>query len=251
MYQVKLEGFEGPFDLLLNLISQQELNIYEISLSKIIEEYLTYIEVRELDLEGASEFILVAATLLEIKAATLLSGEEEEGSEEAEPLSPEESQRRLMEQLIEYKKFKEAAKELDLKLERESKFFLRGEKEEFETEEYSFSLPAFFSEIEKEELPKILLRLLERGAFFEEKINHIPLASLNLEEKLNFVLDRLQEQPCQTFRELTRDSETKIEIILVFLTLLELHKRSLVDLRQAITFGEIEVNLREIKGLQE
>ena len=112
-YQLKLEMFEGPFDLLLNLISRQKIDIYEIPIAQITREYLDYVDsFQEFDLEIGTEFLLMAATLLDIKAANLLPKKEEPADED--DVSPQEGREVLIARLIKYKKFKNVSGELKI-----------------------------------------------------------------------------------------------------------------------------------------
>ncbi len=121
-YLVKLEVFEGPFDLLLHLIGRKEIDIYEVSIADITDEYLAYIEtMRELDLEVATEFLLIAATLLKLKSDSLLPAPEKE----AEELAPQELREELLWRLVEYQKFRDAAAELANRLDREERYYYR------------------------------------------------------------------------------------------------------------------------------
>ncbi|MBI4743598.1 MAG: segregation/condensation protein A [Actinobacteria bacterium] len=110
-YKVKFKIFEGPFDLLLNLINQQKLDIYDVPIAKIINEYLAYLKAMEdLNLEIASDFLLVATTLIEIKCSTLLPSDRTNQTDlDEEELSPEETREILIARLIDYKKFKNAS----------------------------------------------------------------------------------------------------------------------------------------------
>lgn len=123
-YRVRIESFEGPFDLLLYLVSRQKVSIGSISLSEITDQYLAEVQrMRNVDLDVASDFLLVASTLLEIKAASLLPHEEaEDVPEEYEEMSASEMRDALVEHLLEYKKFKNAAAALQGRFEAESVF---------------------------------------------------------------------------------------------------------------------------------
>ncbi|MEA5076517.1 MAG: segregation/condensation protein A, partial [Coriobacteriia bacterium] len=112
-YRVKTEGFEGPFDLLLQLVARQKLDIAELSIAEIADQYLAEIDrMQDLDLDVASDFLVVAATLLEIKAASLLPRDEPAELIEFEDMSPEEARELLIARLLAYKQFKNAAAEL-------------------------------------------------------------------------------------------------------------------------------------------
>lgn len=237
-YQVKLEVFEGPFDLLLTLISGQKLDICDIPIAKITEEYLTYLQkMRDLDLEVASEFLLVAATLLEIKAQSLLPVEEEEWEEE---VSLGESREALILRLLEYKKFKNAALELAARLGAEGKFYPREADLE---ERFAKLLPDFLKEVGPAELAALITSLLARGEKVLIESEHISSMPIGIDEKMDFVMKRLRKKGSQSFRELTTRCKEKIEAAAIFLALLELYKMGLISLSQAVVFGDIEVRL--------
>lgn len=118
-YRVRIDSFEGPFDLLLYLVSRQKVDIGSISITQIVDQYLAYVErMRELDLDVASDFLLVASTLLEIKAASLVPHEApDEAPDEWEDLTPDEARDILIERLIAYKKYKNASAALGARFE--------------------------------------------------------------------------------------------------------------------------------------
>ena len=125
-YRVRIESFEGPFDLLLFLVSRHKVDIGSISIAQIVDQYLAYVEAMDsLDLEVASDFLLVASTLLEIKAAALLPRESDEDEEQFEELSPGEARDMLIERLLAYKQFKNAASALAARFEQESRLHPR------------------------------------------------------------------------------------------------------------------------------
>lgn len=238
-YQIKTDVYEGPFDLLLDLINKHKVNIHDLSLSQITRDYLIYLKkIKELNLEVASGFLLVAATLLAIKSANLFSEEREElaGGEIGYPETREE----LIARLIEYKKFKNISMELAARLEVEDKFYPRDVQLE---EQFSKLLPDFLAGVSLEELPRIFTRLMRRYEVSLFDSTHIIPAPLSVEEKMEWVIKRLKKIEKQTFRQLTDSCRSRIEVITIFLALLELFKQSKVKLKQAETFGEIEIGL--------
>lgn len=242
-YQVKLDVFEGPFDLLLGLISKHELDVYEISVSQITREYLSYIKrMQELDLEVASEFLLVAAALLQIKSAGLLSLDQEEEEEEEEELSYPEMKAMLIGRLVEYKQFKKASLALSQRLSNEYSYFTR----EVQIEDRFLNLiPDFLDGVEPENLTKLFLQIrVQEEALLHESL-HIIAPPINIEEKIEFLLERLSSSKQSSFRELTKKCSNRLDVISAFLALLELYKQEIVDLNQAETFGDIEVELLE------
>lgn len=236
-YQVKLEVFEGPFDLLLNLISRQKIDIYEIPIAKITKEYLGYIEsMQEFDLEISTGFLLMAATLLDIKAAGLLPKKEEPNDEEE--LSPHEAREILVARLIEYKKFKNVSMELAARYEAESKYYIRDVGLE---EQFNGLVPDFLSGITLDRLCKLFLSINEGKKIDLMQADHITPKPLSVDEYVEKIETRLKGQDVKSFSDLTHECRSKVEIITMFLAVLELYKRGVIELGQVETFGEIEI----------
>jgi segregation and condensation protein A len=241
-YQITFPSFDGPMDLLLHLLKEHELDIYDIPISKITREYLAYLELmRSLNLEVAGDFLVMAATLMQIKSRMLLPLD-------PTPDQPEEDPRlELMRRLIEYKKFKDAADQL-LDLEK-SKYHL---------------LPRMvspdFKEIgEEEHLEEVsLFGLL---AAFKDVLIHsqedvsaeLTRPEITVSQKINDLMDMLQDSPRVIFRPFLEACRTKIEKIVALLALLELTRLKLVRVVQNKVFGEIEIILiqTEIPGTTE
>jgi segregation and condensation protein A len=235
-YQVKLPVFEGPFDLLLSLISRQKVSIYDIQVAQITEEYLGYLEkMRRLDLEIASEFLLVAATLLEIKSMGLLP--HPSPVEDDDVMTAYEQRRLLIERLIEYRKFKNAAAMLAGRIQTEQHYFpgRPGLEERFED-----LLPDFLADVDICEFKRLMDKLLERECVRLIDANHIVNIKTTVESKINEVLERLDSAGSLLFRDLTAGVRRE-EVVATFLAFLELYKRDEADLRQAVTFGDIEI----------
>ena len=233
MYKVKLEVFEGPLDLLLYLIKKDEVNIYDIPIARITDEYLEYIELMKmLDINIASEFIVMAATLMQIKSKMLLPVEERVPEEEEE-VDPREE---LVRQLLEYKKFKEAAVQLEeLELKRAEVFTRAPEEDSFDNENGDepffeaslFDLIAAFSEALK--------------GVSKEEFQEIIKDEFTVEEKVHEILQLLKQESRIFFSNLFHGAKNKLEIIARFLALLELIRLKLVLVRQHAEFGEIEI----------
>ncbi|HDP69567.1 MAG TPA: segregation/condensation protein A [Actinobacteria bacterium] len=235
-YQVKIEVFEGPFDLLLNLIMKHKLDIYDIPIAKITEEYLSYIEqMQVLDLEVASGFLLVASTLVEIKSATLIPGEEADFKESE--ISSDEAKQNLIARLVEYKKFKNASLGLAAKLESESRFYKREAGLE---DRFLKLLPDFLEGVLLEDLVEFINNLLAKTDSVIIDTSHVIPAPISLKDVLLRMVDKFSRKRKQTFRELTVDCQNKGEIVAFFLIVLELYKGGFLKLSQAETFGEIK-----------
>jgi len=231
-YQITIPSFDGPMDLLLHLIKEHELDIYDIPISKITKEYLAYLEImKSLNLEIAGDFLVMAATLMQIKSRMLLPVD-------PTPDQPEEDPRlELMRRLVEYKKFRDAADQL-LDLEKLRNHILSrkvssemkevGEEEHLE-EVTLFGLLAAFKDVlihTQEDVTAELLR-----------------PEITVSQKINDLMDMLQAQQKVIFRPLLASCPTKIEKIIALLALLELIRLKLVKVFQDTIFGEIEVHL--------
>lgn len=236
-YQVKLGAYEGPFDLLLSLISKHKLDIYDISIGRITEEYLAYLEqMRELDLEIASEFLLVAATLLEIKAAGLLP--QAETDKPTDELSAYDKRELLIARLIEYKKFKNAGLSLLARMQAHEKFYPRIAALEPGFENL---LPDFLTEVSLNELAEIFIKLLHRQSWRLIDSTHIATISFSVESKIDEIIELLRLETQLSFRKLTASASGRDEIIATFLAMLELYKQGQISIIQAATFGDIEI----------
>ncbi len=231
-YKLKLSNFEGPLDLLLHLIKQNEVDIYDIPISTITDQYIEYLEMmKELDLEVASEFLVMAATLMEIKSRMLLPTQPSEEEEEEDPRFE------LIEQILEYKKYKEFAGNLGEKAEAESQFYQRTFKEEvdIETGEPLIEVTLF-------ELLQAFKHVLEYAT--EEPFREITLEEVSIEEKMNEIRARLKEKTNLLLDEVFEGAvKTKVALISTVLALLELIRLKEVVARQTKLFGEIRIFL--------
>jgi len=235
-YQVKLHVFEGPFDLLLHLIAKREVDIYEVSLADITEEYLAYIRsMQDLDLEVATEFLVVAATLIEIKAARLLPGRQVD-DEDGLAISERDL---LIVRLLEYKAFKEAAEELRRLTQINQGFVPRtaGPGPEFE-----HLAPDLLARVSAERLARIAVAALTPKPLPVLDLSHITPIRVSVAEAIAEIRARLAERAVLGFRDITRACTTRLDVIVRFLGVLELIKRGEADVAQADTFGEIVVS---------
>ena len=232
-YKVKLEIFEGPLDLLLFLIKKEEIDICDIPIARITEQYLEYMELMKLlDLSIAGEFLVMAATLMHIKSRMLLPPEELEELEEEE----EDPRAELVRRLLEYKKFKEAAKQLEERELGQRNVFTRisaAEDEEKGTffEASLFDLISAFSKV-IEGIPK-------------EAFQEIIKDEVTVEEKVHQLLHMLMAEPTVYFTRIFENARSKIEIIATFLAILELIRLKEIIVLQRSLFGEIEIMRNE------
>lgn len=233
-YKVQLDVFEGPLDLLLYLIKKDEVDVHDIPIERITSQYMAYLGVmRMLDLNIAGEFLVMAATLMMIKSRVLLPVEERTESEEDE----EEDDPRwdLVRQLVEYKKFKDAALFLEeLHGERENVFAREGEGANL-----GDPGPVDLQDVSLFDLISAFHEALSRAQ--EESLPEIFADQFTVAEKIDDLVDLLDRRPSLSMSELFRGMRTKGEMICTFLALLELIKLKQVQARQAGPFGDIEL----------
>ena len=232
-YQVRIENFEGPLDLLLHLIKKSEINIYDIPIHLIAQQYLTYIEAMEdLNLTVAGEFLVMAATLIQIKSKMLLPVDETAVDEEDGPDPREELVRRL----LEYKQFKEAANQLDEheRLWREIYSREQGPAVELESDE------SLMVDVSLFDLVDALQGILNRnpGKTFMDILPD----NLTVRDRMNSILEMLEGQESVNFVDLFEPSCHRLVIIVTFLALLELMKLRTARIFQAEHFGPILVS---------
>jgi segregation and condensation protein A len=178
-YTVKTDVFEGPFDLLLHLVSRQKLDVGAISISNVADQYLEHIDrMTELDLDVASDFLLVAATLLEIKAASLLPKEEAYFGDELDDLSPDEARDILVARLLAYKQFKNAAAEIAARMEAEDRMHRRQAGLE---QEFLGLMPDYLEGLTLRGLAVICSDLMHRREVFLLEAEHVASMPISLE----------------------------------------------------------------------
>lgn len=239
-YKVSLEAFEGPLDLLLHLIRKEEVDIYDIPIGRIASQYLAYLEqMRSLDINVAGEFVVMAATLMVIKSRMLLPQEEQREGEEAdaEELDPRLD---LVRQLVEYKRFKEAAERFGVLEVWRGAMFGRGGAEEPLPAGPEGAAARKLGDIGLEELMKAFRAVLERA---KETVSfgHLKLHRWSVPDKMNGLLSRLSvaEGGRLRFGELFTEGAAKGEIIVTFVALLELLRLRHVRAEQSDLFGEV------------
>lgn len=239
-YKVKLEIFEGPLDLLLYLIKGDEIDIYDISIERITKQYLNYINTfKLLNVDLASEFIVMAANLMYIKSRTLLPKSEQPPEEDIEEDDP---RWELIRQLIEYKKFKDAAGALAQKASEQEGYFAHvPETTELEAiDDSSSQLP----EISIFDLIQAFQKVLKR---FEKAndLGDIIDDRFTVSDKIELLLTTIPSGQSVGFHSLFASASTKSEVIVTFLAVLELMKMNQFRVRQDKLLGEIEVERRE------
>lgn len=224
-YQVKIDIFEGPLDLLLHLIQKNDLDIYDIPISEITNEYLKYLEIlKELNLSLAGEFLVMASTLMQVKARTLLPAESAQEGEGPDPRAE------LVQKLLEYQKFKEAAKFLGSGFEVQRDVFYRG-------------APIFGKEDQVLDLG--LAKLLEafQGVLetADKGVREILFEEIPVEVRIREILDVLESRSFVTFSELFPAGSSRKTLVVTFLALLELIRLKQVRVSQTSNFAEIHI----------
>lgn len=232
-YQVRIENFEGPLDLLLHLIKKNEINIYDIPVAMIAQQYLHYLEaMEELNLNVAGDFLVMAATLLQIKSKMLLPADETADDDEEGPDPREELVRRL----LEYKAFKEAARQLDDQEKVWREVFWREQAPLVEEVEEDLPL----ENVSLFDLVDALKEVLERNP--SSRLIEIVPDNLTVRERMNLILETLEGKDSVSFAALFEGSSHRMVVVVTFLALLELMKLRVARVFQAETFGPILVS---------
>lgn len=242
-YQVITEIFEGPFDLLLSLVSEQKLDIGRVSIAEVADQYLAHIEgIRDLDMEIASDFIVVASNLLALKTNALLPDAVIEVDDDFEEYTPEEARDLLVSRLLAYKQFKNVAAALSSRLDSEGRMHARqaGLQSEF-----LGLLPDYLEGVTLHSLAVICADLAARREVFLLEAEHIVSRPIDIESVLGMILDQLERQGSLKFSDLFQpDAEARM-LVAGFLSLLELYHRGMIDIAQASSWADIEISYRE------
>ncbi len=236
-YEVSTPIYQGPFDLLLHLITREEVDLWEISLAAIVDAYLNEIErMGAVDLEVATEFLVVAATLVELKCRRLLPGPDD--VELDEELALFEARDLLLARLLECKTFRDAGTALA----RLAVGASRSRPRTAGLEERFLSLvPDVLAGVTAEDLRSAYLRATQPKPVPRVDLDHVAPIRASVREAVDELLGQLPDAGRTSFRHLTRGLADRLEIVVRFLALLELYKQGLVDLTQTTFFGDIEV----------
>ncbi len=236
-FEVRLDNFEGPFDLLLNLIAKHKLDITEVALSKVTDEFIAFIKAAgpQWDLEQTSSFLLVASTLLDLKAARLLP---QGDVEDEEDLALLEARDLLFARLLQYRAFKRVASVLEQRMAGEARRFPRavGLEERFAT-----LLPEVLIGLGLEEFAALAARAMEPKPVLEFSLAHIHAPAVSVKEQAVVVVDRLRRSGTMTFRALAGDSPDTLTKVARFLALLELFREGAGSFDQVSPLGELTV----------
>jgi segregation and condensation protein A len=233
-YKVKLEIFEGPLDLLLYLIKRDEIDIYDISIERITRQYLEYLQAfKELNIDVAGEFVVMAANLIYLKSRSLLPVDQQPPEEDAEDDDPRWD---LIRQLIEYKKFKEAAAQLHVReLEQERVFARDGGSDAAIADG-----PLRLREVGIFDLIHAFQNVIKRVEARED-LREIFGERFSVSEKIDMILQRVGNGAAVRFSDLFGEIVSRVEIVVTFLALLELIRLKQVRAIQPKLFDEIEI----------
>ncbi len=229
--EIFLEAFEGPLDLLLYLIKRQNIDILEINVAEITDQYMTYVELMEASqFELAAEYLVMAAMLAEIKSRILLPRREEEGTEEDDP------RMELIRRLQEYERYKEAAQKINDLPRMDRNYYLA-----------KAMLPVIERvtpdpDVDLQDMLISLARVLRRADMFEH--HHIQLETLSTREKMSEILIRISEHKFVPLVSLLVKEEGRLGIVVTFLAVMELMKDSLIEIVQTDPFGPIHLKSR-------
>lgn len=246
MIDVSLEAYEGPLDLLLSLIEKNKVDIYDIPIATITDQYLATVEaMQEEDLDTLCEFLLLASTLLDIKARMLLPKEEDENGEEIDPRTE------LVQRLIEHQEFKRRAEELENAYESSGFVYFREESlpEEVRRYEVRVDPTELLSSVSLEKLQEVFLSVIarqeERLDPVRSRFGDIKKDPVRLSDKLVHVFEYGQKKKTFSFRELLMEQKTKADTVVTFLACLELIKIGRLFVEQDRLFDEIHLSWNE------
>lgn len=240
-YNIKIKVFEGPFDLLFHLIHKNQIDIYDIPITEITDQYILYIEqLEKLNLDNTSEFLVMAATLIEIKSKMLLPIENTtEVQLEIDEVDPRQE---LVNRLLEYKKYKNIAEDFKIKEKRYHKIFFKP-REEFILEDSEKML----DNINIEHLLSSLNKCINKKAKEitpEKTMRHIKRDVVTIEDKTKHILELLEQRNKIQFQDMFLASSSKLDVITSFLALLELIKLNNVVAKQNNIYSNIIIQLK-------
>lgn len=233
MYKIKLDQFEGPLDLLLFFIKRDELNIYDIPISRITSEFLEYVNlIKLMDLEVAGDFILMASTLMHIKVRMLLPREVDEKGDEIDPRAD------LIKALLEYKKYKEVAEDLTFLESNQRKLNFRG----YFSADEKIALPEYdilLKNISVYDLAKAFKKAID--GVKPQVVHEIKKINISIDDQIRYILDRILEKGEIHFLSLVHGMKEKIRIVITFIALLELTKIEKIGIRESPEFNDFVI----------
>jgi segregation and condensation protein A len=244
--EIKLQVFEGPMDLLMHLIDKNQIDIYDIPIVTITEQYMEYINaMQKEDMEVTSEFLVMAATLIDIKCKMLLPKEVNEDGEEEDPRAE------LVEKLLEYKMYKYMAYELkDMQMDADLQWFRH---KDLPKEVKDYEMPIDFSDLIGDatlgKLNEIFQDLLKRQEDkvdpIRSKFGNIEKEEIDMDAKTLYIKAYIREHKQFSFKQLLEKQSSKTEIIVTFLVVLEEMKLGEIEIEQDTTFGDIIITSRK------
>ena len=244
-YHVKIESFEGPFDLLLALVTQHKVKIGSISISEVADQYIEYIEkMQDLDMDVASEFLIVASNLLAIKSASLLPGEEDSAGEggdgyDPEELTVEQTTDILVGRIITYYQYKRLAGMLGQRMKSESMMHPRTAGPD---KKFLNLLPDYLEDVTLDGLGRVCASLMAKRETFLLDAEHITAKPIAVEDFIDELSGRLETERHITFDEVAEDAPDNAHVVGSFLAILEMYKRGMVDLEQEDPDDPIEID---------
>lgn len=237
-YEVQTTAFSGPFDLLLHLIVGEEVDLYEISLTHIVDAYLAELEAMEqVDLEVATEFLLIASTLVELKSRRLLP--EDASIDLDDEFGLWEERDLLLARLVECKTFKDAALLLSALADDAARSFPRTVGVD---ERYIDLAPDLLAGLTGQDIAAAFTRAVTPKPELRVELDHVAPSSISVTEAVTELVDELPRVGRITFGELTGSLVERLDVVVRFLAVLELFKQGLIDLDQPTTFGELTIS---------
>jgi segregation and condensation protein A len=236
-FAVRLDNFEGPFDLLLSLISKHKLDVTEVALSTVTNEFIAHIKAggTEWDLEQTTSFLVVASTLLDLKAARLLP---QGDVEDEEDLALLEARDLLFARLLQYRAYKLVASLIQERVATESRRHPRAVGLD---ERYANLLPDVLIGLGLEEFAALAAKALEPKPVYELSLAHLHAPTVSVKEQAALVVDRLRRHGTMTFRALSGDAPDMLTRVARFLALLELYREGAVGFEQVTPMGELSI----------
>lgn len=236
-FAVQTPVYEGPFDLLLHLILKDQVDLYEVSLTAIVDAYLAELDrMQTCNLEVATEFLMIASTLIELKVRRLLPDDDKFDLDDELALWEERDY--LLSRLLECKTFKDAARELEKLATDASRSFPRTAGLDDHLLELT---PDLLAHVSPDQLRRAFLRAVTPKPVPRVDLRHVAPVRLSVAEAIVELVDELPRLGRITFRELTASFVDRVEVVVRFLAVLELYKQGHIDLGQAMSFGEIEI----------
>lgn len=242
-YKVKLQSFEGPFDLLVYLIENAQMSIYDIEISSITSQYLDYIKaMKEMDITVSTEFVVLASSLIEIKSKMILPRVSNTGEE----IPEDDPRRELVERLVEYKKYKKAAEILRLYEEAASDVFQKPQEDISQFLEQ----PDEYLSLDLKQFAGAFTSFIQRKHRIEAVRKHytrIERERFSVESRMRHIVDVIKGKAGKilSFRELIVNKKDRYDVVITFVSLLEMAKERIIKVEQKSTYGNIEVEAGE------